>query len=260
MTANVKYELDGPVAVITIDRYDQRNAIDSETGDELYDALMRFDAADELAVGIITGAGGTFSAGVDLKELSKGRTLEGRDTGFMGHSHAEVHKPLIAAIEGHCLAGGFELALFCDIRVAAASAVFGMFQRRFGVPLTDGGTQRLPRIIGLGRALELIHTGRKVEADEALDWGLVNRVTEDGESLSTAVEMATAIASFPQQTVRTDRRAVFEGLGEPLESGLAIESWWGTHSMQTGREGARRFVHGAGRHGAGTFDDISGGT
>jgi enoyl-CoA hydratase len=178
----------------------------------------------------------------------------------MGYSHADVHKPLIAAIEGYCLAGGFELALFCDIRIAADTSVFGMFQRRFGVPLTDGGTQRLPRIVGLGRALELIHTGRKVDVDEALDWGLVNRVTEEGAALSTAVEMATAIASFPQRTVRTDRRAVFEGLGEPLESGLAIESWWGTHSMQTGRDGAERFVNGEGRHGAGTFGEITGET
>lgn len=253
MTSNVQYEVTDSVAVITIDRYDRRNAIDRETGDELYDALIRLDADSAADVGVITGAGDTFCAGVDLHDLAEGASLEGCDTGFMGYSHAETTKPLIAAVEGHSVAGGLELALFCDIRIAAQGAVFGMFERRFGIPLTDGGTQRLPRIIGLGRALEMIHTGRAVGAEEAYEWGLVNKVVDDGEALDTAIEIAQTISTFPQQTLRTDRKAVFEGIGEPLQTGLAIESWLGTHSMQTGREGANRFVEGEGRHGEGVF-------
>ncbi|AUV83492.1 enoyl-CoA hydratase [Salinigranum rubrum] len=254
MSTNVRYDVTDSVAVLTIDRHERRNAVDRETGEQLRDALVRFDADAAAAVGVITGSGGTFCAGVDLHDLAAGASLEGRDTGFMGYSHLEVRKPLIAAVEGHCVAGGLELALFCDLRVAGDGAVFGLFQRRFGIPLTDGGTQRLPRIVGLGRALEMIHTGRAVDAEEAHDWGLVNRVVEDGTALEAAVEMASGITAFPQQTVRTDRRAVFEGLGESLRAGLAIESWWGTHSMETGREGAKRFVDGEGRHGDGVFE------
>lgn len=241
MGSNVRYERDGAVALITLARPDRRNAIDRETGDALLAAFERLDDDDEVDVGVVTGAGDDFCAGGDLDEIGESGTLEGREQGAMGFSHYETDKPTVAAIEGHCVAGGLELAVFCDLRVAAHDATFGCFERRFGVPLVDGGTQRLPRIIGLGRALEMILTGRAVDADEAYDWGLVNRVVEPGKSVAEATTMAETIAGFPQKTVRTDRRAVYEGLGVPLDRGLAIESWWGTHALETGRKGARRF-------------------
>jgi len=255
MSETVTYERRGEVAVITLDRYKRRNAIDHDTGDQLYDALMRLNDDDEAAVGVLTGANGVFCAGADLKEISEGGSLEGRETGYMGYSHAELEKPLIAAIEGFALAGGLELAAFCDIRIAAEDAFFGCYERRWGIPLLDGGTQRLPHIVGLGRALEMIYTGRRVDADEAFDWGLLNRLVPPGEALDAAVEMASGIAQFPQKTVRTDRKAVFEGLGESIEKGLAIESWHGTHAMETAREGATRFAEGEGRGGAGTYEE-----
>jgi len=241
MGSNVRYERDGAVALITLDRPERRNAIDRETGDALLAAFERLDDDDEVDVGVVTGAGEDFCAGGDLDEIGESGTLEGREQGAMGFSHYETDKPTVAAIEGHCIAGGLELAVFCDLRVAAHDATFGCFERRFGVPLVDGGTQRLPRIIGLGRALEMILTGRPVDADEAYDWGLVNRVVDPGKSVAEATSLAETIADFPQKTVRTDRRAVYEGLGVPLDRGLAIESWWGTHALETGREGARRF-------------------
>lgn len=252
----VDYEVRGSVAVITIDRYDHRNAIDHETGDQLRDALHRLDDDTDVAVGVITGAGDAFCAGADLKEISEGGSLEGRETGYMGYSHVETEKPVIAAIEGFALAGGLELAAFCDIRIAASDVTFGCYERRWGIPLLDGGTQRLPEILGLGRALELIITGRSLDAETAHDWGLVNRVVEPGEALEAAVEMGNAIAEFPQKTVRTDRKAVYEGLGESMEHGLAVESWWGTHAMETAREGATRFADGEGRGGTGTYEEL----
>ena len=241
MGSNVRYERDGAVAVITLERPDRRNAIDRATGDELLAAFERLDADAAVDVGVVTGAGEDFCAGGDLDEIGESGTLEGREQGAMGFSHYELDTPTIAAIEGHCVAGGLELAIYCDLRVAANDATFGCFERRFGVPLVDGGTQRLPRIIGLGRALEMILTGRAVDAPEAYDWGLVNRLADSGEALAAAKLMAETIADFPQKTVRTDRRAVYEGLGVPLDRGLAIESWWGTHALETGREGARQF-------------------
>ena len=241
MATNVRYDRRGSVTVITLDRPDQRNAIDRETGDELLAAFENFDDDPAAAVGVVTGSGEDFCAGGDLDEIAESGTLEGREQGAMGFSHAEIGKPLLAAIEGHCVAGGLELAVFCDLRVAARDATFGCFERRFGVPLVDGGTQRLPRIVGLGRALEMILTGRPVEAEEAHDWGLVNMLADPGSALEEAVTMAEKIAEFPQKTVRTDRQAVYEGLGVPLDRGLAIESWLGTHALETGREGARRF-------------------
>lgn len=242
MGSNVRYERRGSVAVVTLDRPDRRNAIDRATGDELLATLERLDEDDEAAVGVLTGAGPDFCAGGDLDEIADSGTLEGREHGAMGFSHATVDKPLVAAIEGHCVAGGLELAAFCDLRVAATDATFGCFERRYGVPLVDGGTQRLPRIVGLGRALEMILTGRAVDADEAADWGLVNVLSEPGSALEEAVSMAESIAGFPQKTVRTDRRAVYEGLGVPLDRGLAIESWLGLHALETAREGAARFA------------------
>jgi len=253
---NVRYEVAEGVATITVDRPERRNATDHAPGDELCDALRRLNDDEDAAVGVVTGADGTFCAGADLKEISEGGSLEGRETGYMGYSHVETEKPLLAAVEGYAIAGGLELALFCDVRIAAEDATFGCYERRWGIPLLDGGTQRLPHVVGLGRALEMIHTGRSVDAAEARDWGLVNRVVPEGEALDAAREMAGAIASFPQKTVQTDRKAVFEGLGESIERGLAIESWHGTHAMATAREGAARFADGEGRGGAGTYEDL----
>ena len=255
MADNVNYEVQGSTAVITIDRYEHRNAIDHETGDQLRDALHHLDDGNA-SVGVITGSNDVFCAGADLKEISEGETLEDRETGFMGYSHVNVEKPVIAAIEGYALAGGLELASFCDIRIAASDTTFGCYERRWGIPLLDGGTQRLPQIIGLGRALELIITGRSLDAETAHNWGLINRVVEPGEALTAAVEMSNAIGKFPQKTVQTDKKAVYEGLGESMDHGLAIESWWGTHAMEAAREGATRFAEGAGRGGTGTYEEI----
>ena len=250
MADPVTYERDGPVAVVTIDRPERRNAVDRKTADALADAWERFDADDDALVGVLTGAGGTFSAGADLKAMD----LEDGPGGWLGMTRTRVSKPTVAAIEGHCVAGGLELALWCDLRVAADSATFGCFERRFGVPLVDGGTQRLPRVVGLGRALELILTGRALDAATAAEWGLVNRVVEDGDALDEAVTTAETIAAFPQETVRSDRAAVYDGVGVPLAQGLAVEGWHGSQVMDTATEGADRFAGGAGRGGEGVSD------
>ncbi len=256
MVDNVTYKRKNSVVVITINRYENRNAIDQKTSNELNDALTRLNDDPEAHIAVITGAGGTFCAGADLKEFGEGGSLEDHETGYLGFSHVEMEKPLIAAVEGYCLAGGLELSLFCDIRIASEDATFGCYERRWGIPLGDGGTQRLPRIVGLGRALEMIHTGRSVDAREAQDWGLVNRVVPPGEALDAAIEMGEAIGSFPQKTVRTDRKAVFEGLGESIQQGLAIESWYSTLALKTAREGAQRFASGEGRSGEGAYEDL----
>lgn len=253
---NVTYEVEGPVAVITIDRHEKRNAVDGPTGDQLEAALERFADDGDADVGVVTGAGGTFCAGADLEAVSGEGAIGRREHGYMGFSHVDPGKPTIAAVEGHAIAGGLELACYCDLRVAAEDATFGCYERRWGVPLVDGGTQRLPRIVGLGRALEMIHTGRSVGAPEAREWGLVNRVVPPGEALDAASEMAGAIASFPQATVRADRRSVYAGLGEPLEKGLAVESWHGSGALETAREGAARFAGGEGRGGSGTYEEL----
>jgi len=177
--------------------------------------------------------------------------LEDRPEGWLGFTRTRVSKPTVAAVEGHCVAGGLEMALWCDLRVASREAVFGCFERRFGVPLVDGGTQRLPRVVGLGRALELILTGRELDAETAKEWGLVNRLAAEGKALKTAVEMGEVIAQFPQATVRTDREAVYDGLGSTLEQGLAAEGWHGSRALETAVEGADRFAGGEGRGGEG---------
>lgn len=245
----VSYELEGAVAVITIDRPDRENAIDRQTATELGEAWDRFDDDEEALVGVLTGANGTFSAGADLKTMDLKDTPEG----WLGFTRREVSKPTIAAIEGHCIAGGLEMALWCDLRVAAPEATFDWFERRFGVPLVDGGTQRLPRVVGLGRALEMILTGRAVDAEEAKEWGLVNQIADDPRE--RAVEMGELIAGFPQETVRTDRQAVYDGLGTSIEQGLAIEGWHGSRSLETAMEGADRFAGGEGRGGEGVPEE-----
>lgn len=250
---SVDYERRGSVAVVTVDRPGRRNAIDRDTALALRDAWKRFDADDEVDVGVLTGANGTFSAGADLEAMD----LEDDPEGYLGFSRMEVSKPTIAAVEGHCVAGGIEMALWCDLRVAAETAEFGCFERRFGVPLVDGGTQRLPRVVGLGRALDMILTGRAVDAETAKEWGLVNRLAPEGEALERSVEVAEVVAGFPQATVRTDRAAVYDGLGEPIEQGLKIEAWHGSRALETAMEGADRFAGGEGRGGEGVEEPDS---
>ena len=247
----VEYDRDGPVAVVTVDRPDRRNAIDLATADALGNAWARFDEDDEALVGVLTGSEGTFSAGADLEAMD----LEDRPEGWLGFTRTRVSKPTVAAVEGYCVAGGLEMALWCDLRVAGDSATFGCFERRFGVPLVDGCTQRLPHVVGLGRALDLILTGRALDAETAREWGLVNRLANEGEALDAAVEVAEVIAGFPQETVRTDRAAVYDGLGATLDQGLAIEGWHGSRAMDTAVEGADRFASGEGRGSEGVPDE-----
>jgi enoyl-CoA hydratase len=254
----VHYEADGPVVVVTIDRPEVRNAVDRPTADALADAFRRFDADEDLRVAVLTGAAGTFCAGADLKGISDGRGNRARPEGDgpMGPTRMLLDKPVIAAVEGHAVAGGLELAVWCDLRVAASDATFGVYCRRWGVPLVDGGTVRLPRLIGHSHALDLILTGRGVSGDEALRMGLANRVVEPGQALAAAVELAHKIAAFPPRCLRTDRRSSYEQWGLDLDAALARETELGLETIASGetREGATRFAQGAGRHGS--FTDL----
>lgn len=242
----IHYEREGPVAVIAIDRPARRNAVDHETSEQLLDAFTRFEDGDA-AVAVLTGSEGTFSAGADLQAMD----LEDSPEGWLGFTRTQVSKPTIAAIEGYCVAGGLEMALWCDIRVAGKGATFGCFERRFGVPLVDGGTQRLPRVVGLGRALDMILTGRAVDAAQAERWGLVTRLVDEGTARERALELGERLAGFPEQTLQTDRAAVYDGVGTPLEQGLGLEGWYGSRALETAFEGAERFASGEGRGGEG---------
>jgi enoyl-CoA hydratase/carnithine racemase len=250
----VRYEPDPPVVVVTIDRPDVRNAVDGPTAAELADAFRRFEADDDLLVAVLTGADGTFCAGADLKGVADGRgnrvTLHG--DGPMGPSRMLLDKPVIAAVEGHAVAGGLELALWCDLRVAATDAVFGVYCRRWGVPLIDGGTIRLPRLIGHSHALDLILTGRGVSGDEARLMGLANRLVEPGQALAAALELARDLARFPQRCLRSDRRSSYDQWGLSLEHALRRETDLGLEVLASGEslEGAARFAGGEGRHGS----------
>jgi enoyl-CoA hydratase len=257
----VGYERSGAASVLTIDRPERRNAVDAETADGLLDGFRRFESDDEARVLILTGAGPeAFCAGADLKAIAEVgadtlpehiEAVSERPEGPMGFTRLVASKPTIAAISGWCLAGGLELALWCDLRIATDTARLGYPERRWGVPLIDGGTQRLPRIVGQGRALELILTGRIIDAAEARDWGLVNEVVAAGSHLDRALELAQGLASFPQETMLSDRRAALEALGVPLERGLEIEAELGRASIEVGIRGAARFAAGEGRGGAG---------
>jgi enoyl-CoA hydratase len=250
----VHYEARGDVAIVTIDRPEVRNAVDGPTAEALAAAFRRFEADDALAVAILTGASGTFCAGADLKAVSAGRgnrvTMDG--DGPMGPSRMLLDKPVIAAVEGWAVAGGLELALWCDLRVAARDAVFGVFCRRWGVPLIDGGTIRLPRLIGQSHAIDMILTGRGVSGEEALRMGLANRLVEPGHTLEHALELAARIAAFPQRCMRNDRRSAYEQWGRSLPDALARETELGLEVVRTGETlaGATRFAKGAGRHGS----------
>ncbi len=264
--AKASYERRGAAAVLTITRPERRNAVDDETAAELLSAFHRFEADDEARVLVLTGEGPeAFCAGADLKAFAEraqsftgddpegqvAAWLDGRPDGPLGFTRLTASKPTIAAISGWCLAGGLELALWCDLRVATADARLGFTERRFGVPLIDGGTQRLPRIVGIGRALEMILTGRLVEAPTALEWGLVTEVVEPAAHLDRALEIAEGLAAFPQTTMLSDRRAALEGIGLPFEEGLALEAKIGRASVVTGAAGAARFAAGEGRGAAG---------
>jgi enoyl-CoA hydratase len=258
----VSYEVRGTTAILTIERPERRNAVDNPTAVELLAGLRRFEGDDEALILILTGAGDeAFCAGSDLKAMAEGgpsAPTEAIDAGVsrpegpMGFSRLTPSKPTIAAISGWCLAGGFELALWCDLRIASRGARFGCPERRWGVPLIDGGTVRLPRIVGQGRALDLILTGRIIDTEEALDWGLLTEVVDEGAHLDRALEIAAGLARFPQQTMLTDRRSVIEGSGLPLAEALQVEADLGLESVATGIEGATRFAAGEGRGGTGS--------
>jgi enoyl-CoA hydratase len=254
-TPAVQSTTDGPVATIVLNRPHCRNAVDGPTAAALRSAFEAFEADAELAVAVLTGAGGHFCAGADLVALGDPAranviTADGRGHGPMGPTRMAFSKPVIAAVEGYAVAGGLELALMCDLRVAGRGATFGVFCRRFGVPLIDGGTVRLPRIVGMGRALDLILTGRPVPADEALAMGLAQRVVPDGQALAAAQALAREIAAFPQGCLRADRASAFAQWDLPLDEALQREGAGGFPMVEAeAKAGAARFAAGDGRHG-----------
>jgi enoyl-CoA hydratase len=250
---SVRYDVDDAVCTITLDRPERRNAVDGPMAAELREAFHAFEADDALSVAVLHGAGGTFCAGADLSAVTdpeRRHELDPDGDGPMGPSRIALSKPVIAAVSGYAVAGGLELALLADLRVVEEDAVFGVFCRRWGVPLIDGGTVRLPRIVGQGRALDMILTGRPVGAHEALQMGLANRVVPVGESLTAAHALAEQLAEFPQLCMRTDRASVFNQWDLPLDAALRQEGAAGIPVvMAEGADGAQRFVDGAGRHG-----------
>lgn len=251
----VSFERDGRIAVVTIQRPERRNAVDGPTARQLYDAFKAFDADEGLDVAVLTGAGGAFCAGADLKAISAGGGNPVRDDGDlgpMGCTRLKLGKPVIAAIEGHAVAGGLEVACWADLRVAAEGSVFGVFCRRFGVPLIDLGTVRLPRLIGHSRAMDLILTGRPVDAQEAFDIGLANRLAPKGQALAAALDLARQISAFPQACLRGDRLSAIEQWSLDWAAATANELAHGKAVLASGqsRDGAQRFAAGEGRGGA----------
>lgn len=253
----VLVETRNQVCIVTINRPEVKNAVDRETAEQLAAAFREFEKDDHLAVAILCGSGGTFCAGADLKAVSQlsegnGHHLQNdlSEDGPMGPSRMKLSKPVIAAVTGYAVAGGLELALWCDLRVVESDATFGVFCRRFGVPLIDGGTQRLPRLIGMSRALDMILTGRPVGAQEALLMGLANRVVEPGKALEEAIAMANQIAEFPQLCLRSDREAVYRGFDLDFNKAMELEFLLGLEVIRSGEteKGATQFVSGKGRH------------
>jgi enoyl-CoA hydratase len=249
----IRVERAGAVTTVVLDRPERRNAVDGDTAGELAEAFRRFEADADARVAVLWGAGGTFCAGADLKAIATaaGNRLDPDGDGPMGPTRMLLSKPTIAAISGHAVAGGLELALWCDLRVVEEDAILGVFCRRWGVPLVDGGTVRLPRLIGLSRALDLILTGRPVDAREAERIGLANRVVPTGQGRAAAEALAAEIAAFPVRCVLSDRRSAYDSAGLDLDAALAREFALGKATVDSGesREGAARFAGGAGRHG-----------
>ena len=252
----VLIERRAPLLIVTINRPAARNAVNGPTAAALAEAFRSFEADDALKIAILTGSGGQFCAGADLKAVASGSAAQANHIalegdGPMGPTRLQLTKPVIAAVEGYCVAGGLELALWCDLRVASESAVFGVFCRRFGVPLIDGGTVRLPRLIGMSRALDLILTGRPVAADEALQMGLANRVAPAGEAQAVAEQLALQIAAFPQTCLRGDRQSAYQQWGMDEAAAMRNEFAHGLKTLQSGETiaGAGRFSSGSGRHG-----------
>ena len=249
----VEFEVRGTTAVITLQRSEVRNCVDGETAAALAEAFRRFEREEALSVAILTGSGGCFCAGADLKAIGKGggNALTLRGDGPMGPTRMLLSKPVLAAIEGYAVAGGLELALWCDLRVAARDAIFGVYCRRWGVPLVDGGTVRLPRVVGQSVALDMILTGRSVTGEEAQRVGLANRLVEPGESLAEAMALAETLARFPQNCLRADRYSALSQWSLDLNTALLEETRRGQEVIRSGetRAGATRFADGAGRHG-----------
>lgn len=250
----IRIEADPPIVTIVLDRAEAKNAVDRETAEALAEAFRAFEGDDALSVAVLFGDHGTFCAGADLKAVAAGRPnrLEVDGDGPMGPSRMQLSKPVIAAVAGHAVAGGLELALWCDLRVMEETAIFGVFCRRFGVPLIDGGTVRLPAIVGLGRALDLILTGRPVAADEAHAMGLANRVVPAGQARAHAEALARQLAAFPQTCLRSDRASVYAAHGQPLAEALRLEFEHGQTALASADlvSGASEFARGKGRGGA----------
>jgi enoyl-CoA hydratase len=253
MAQTVRVERNREIVTVILDRPEVRNAVDGPTAEALAEAFRAFDADDSAAVAVLWGAGGTFCAGADLKSLATGdgNRFAPDGDGPMGPTRMTLSKPVIAAVAGHAVAGGLELALWCDLRVVEEDAVLGVFCRRWGVPLVDGGTVRLPQIVGLGRALDMILTGRPVDAGEAYRIGLADRVVPSDAARAAAEALAADIARFPQACVRNDRLSAYQSLGRSTEDALAVEYRYGAASIEAGGlDGADRFAAGEGRHGA----------
>ena len=249
----VLVEKNYPVFTVIIDNPESKNAVDGPTAQELSSAFMEFENDKQASVAVLWGAKGTFCSGANLKAITEGRgnKVKKKGDGPMGPTRMRLEKPVIAAIAGYAVAGGLELALWCDMRVVEKNAIFGVFCRRFGVPLVDGGTVRLPRLIGLSRAMDMILTGRPVDADEALEWGLANRIVEDGQSKIEAEKLAREIAVFPQICMRNDRLSTYEQFGLNIEDAMKKELEFGLKTLDAGEflMGSRAFISGKGKHG-----------
>ncbi len=254
---SVDLQMNGDVLTVVLSRPERRNAVDRETAEALADAFRTFERDEQAKVAVLFGAGGTFCAGADLKAVAEGRgnAVRSDGDGPMGPTRMQLSKPVIAAVAGYAVAGGLELAIWCDMRVVERSARFGVFCRRWGVPLVDGGTVRLPRIVGHGRAMDMILTGREIGADEALAMGLADRVVPDGRCRAEAETLAAQIARFPQTCMKSDRLSAYRQWGMKLDEALASETALGLEVIRSGETaaGAGRFSSGAGRHG--NFDD-----
>ena len=249
----IQIEVNYPVCTIIINNPDVKNAVDGPTALELANAFRKFEQDNKALIAVLWGANGVFCAGANLKAINEGRPNRIRKGGDgpMGPTRMMLSKPIIAAVAGYAVAGGLELALWCDLRLVEESAIFGVFCRRFGVPLIDGGTVRLPRLIGLSRALDMILTGRPVTAQEALDWGLANRIVKDGTVREEAEKLASKIASFPQICMQNDRLSTYEQFGMNLKEAMKKEFEFGLKTLESGEfvQGSRAFTQGKGKHG-----------